>query len=104
MALKGDYDGVGEMLRAPWMQAEMKARAEKVKARAIATAPDAPLVGEGYKFEFRVESGVKENSKGTRRAYGRVVNGSDHAIYVEYGGGRTSHAHRTLGKALDAAK
>lgn len=97
---KASKAGIGEMLRAPWMQAEMKARAEKVKALAESIAP--VDTGE-YKSKFEVESGVKESSKGTRRAYGRVKNTAGHAIDVEYGGEHTP-AHRTLGKALDAAK
>lgn len=96
------YEGIGELLRSEAMQAEMHRRAEKVKALAEATAPDAPPYGEGYKYEFRVVSGVKTSSEGTRRAFGRVVNDSRHAIWVEYGGQNTP-AHRTLGRALRAA-
>jgi hypothetical protein len=97
------FKGIGEMLTAEFMQAEMLRRAEQVKVRAQATAPDAPPIGVGYKEDFEVTSGVKTSKKGTRRAYGRVTNNSDHARAVEYGFGDTPR-HRTLGKALDAAK
>lgn len=97
------YSGIGELLRAEFLQAEMARRAQKVKAAAEATAPDAPPLGEGYKYSFRVMWGVKTSAKGTRRAFGRVVNDSEHAIDVEYGGQNTP-AHRTLGRALRAAK
>lgn len=96
------YKGIGEMLTAEFMQAEMLRRAEQVKARAQATAPDATPLGEGYKFEFKASAGVKTSKKGTRRAFGRVTNDSDHAIWVEYGGQNTP-AHRTLGRALNTA-
>ena len=96
------YDGIGRLLTAEFMQAEMLRRAEKVKALAEATAPDAPPYGVGYKYEFRIESGIKTSSEGTRRAFGRVVNDSKHALFVEYGGQNTP-AHRTLGRALRAA-
>lgn len=100
---KPSYAGLGELLRAEFLQAEMARRAEKVKELAEATAPDYEPLGVGYKYEFRVMWGVKTSSKGTRRAFGRVVNDSEHALYVEYGGQNTP-AHRTLGRALRAAK
>jgi hypothetical protein len=99
---KPSYKGIGELLTSEFMQAEMLRRAEKVKALAEATAPDAPPLGVGYKEDFEVSSGVKTSKKGTKRAYGRVTNTSDHAVFVEYGGQNTP-AHRTLGRALRAA-
>lgn len=95
------YAGIGDMLTAEFMQAEMRRRAEKVKAAAEATAPDAPPYGVGYKYEFEVESGIRAEL--TRRAYGRVRNRSRHAMWVEFGG-RNTPKYRTLGRALDAAK
>jgi hypothetical protein len=97
-----DYKGIGELLCADFMIAEMARRAENVKGTAEATAPDAVPLGVGYKYEFEVTSGVKVSKKGTKRAYGRVTNHSDHARAVEYGLGNTPK-HRTLGRALDAA-
>lgn len=100
---RGSYKGIGELLCAPFIEAEMLRRAEKVKATAEAIAPDAVPLGVGYKYEFKVESGVRARKGGRhRRAYARVSNSSLHAIYVEYGGGNTPK-HRTLGRALDAA-
>jgi len=95
------YKGIGDMLTSKMMQAAMLKKAEKVKLRAEATAPDYKPKGVGYKFEFEVSSGVKTSKKGTRRAYGRVTNNSPHARWVEYGGKNTPR-HRTLGRALDA--
>lgn len=100
---KPNYKGMGDMLTSKSMQLALKARAEKVATRARATAPDYDPKGVGYKYEFEVSSGVKTSSKGTRRAYGRVTNTSEHARWVEYGG-KSTPRHRTLGKALDAAK
>jgi hypothetical protein len=100
---EASYTGIGEMLVAPFMVAEMRRRAEKVKAAAEAAAP----VDEGgthpgrYKASFHVDSGVREGK--TRRAYGEVTNDSPEAFYVEYGTKKTPR-HRTLGTALDAAK
>lgn len=94
---RADYDGIGEMLCASWMQADMHRRAEAVMAAAVAASP----VDTGdYVDSFEVESGVKHGK--TSRAYGRVTNTSDHARAVEYGLGNTP-AYRPLGKALDAA-
>jgi hypothetical protein len=97
------YRGIGELLTAEFLQAEMVRRAELVKAEAEATAPDYTPHGVGYKYEFEVTGGIKESKKGTKRAVGRVTNHSGHAIWVEFGGQNTP-AHRTLGRALDAAK
>lgn len=96
------YKGIGEMLCADFMIADMLRRAKNVEGVAHATAPDAPPYGVGYKYDFEVSSGVKTSAKGTKRAYGRVTNTSDHAVFVEYGGQNTP-AHRTLGRALRAA-
>lgn len=99
---RASYSGIGELLRSDFMQAEMRRRAEKVKALAESTAPDAPPYGVGYKYQFEVTSGIKTSKRGTKRAYGRVTNHSEHAIWVEFGGENTP-AHRTLGRALRAA-
>jgi Bacteriophage HK97-gp10, putative tail-component len=102
MAFRWDYKGGGEMLRTPEMQAEMRRRAEKVAAAAEAAAPVYPGPRGGqYKKSFSVSSGVRE--RGSRRAFGRVTNDAPEAFYVEYGN-RNTPRHRTLGRALDAAK
>jgi hypothetical protein len=92
-----DVAGFGEFLCGPAMQAEMRRRAEKVKARAEATAPvdrNSRHAGR-YKRSFRVVSGVREGK--TRRAFGRVVNDAPEATLVEYGS-RNNPRHRTLGR------
>jgi hypothetical protein len=109
------YEGIGELLKSPMIEAEMRARAEQVAALAEASAPVDPTSGHPgrYKGAFSVSSGVKPD-----RAYGRVENTAPEAIEVEYGRGeytttRTTadgktytvtigamDGHRTLGKAL----
>jgi hypothetical protein len=97
------YAGIGEMLVSGFMQAHMRARAEKVAALAQQIAPYDPDSKDGthYRDAFEVSSGVREGR--TRRAYGRVENHDDAAFYVEYGT-KNNPAHHTLGKALDAAR
>lgn len=103
---RASYHGVGEMLRSPWMQAEMRRRAEKVKAAAEAIAP----VGDPaydrhagrYKASFVVESGSRGGFK-RDRAYGKVTNSAPYAIWVEKGNSRTP-AHHVLRRALKAAE
>lgn len=97
-AYRKSYRGIGEMLTSPFMQAEMARRAELVKAEAIATAPED--TGE-YKSKFEVESGIQHRK--TARAYARVMNTDDKALWLELGTGDTPR-FRTLGKALGAAK
>lgn len=99
-----NYRGVGDMLRSDFMVAEMRKRAEKVRAQAEATAPvdtGGPHPGR-YKGSFAVESGIRSQD-GDRRAYGRVTNDAPEAFFVEFGT-KNNPRHRTLGKALDAAK
>jgi bacteriophage HK97-gp10 putative tail-component len=96
------YKGIGELLVADFIRAEMVRRAGKVLVRARATAPDYEPLGVGYVDEFELTSGTKVSKKGTRRAVATVRNGSKHALYVEFGGQNTP-AHRTLGRALSEA-
>jgi len=91
-----DYKGMGEVLRGEIGLAAVLPHAEKVKAKAEAIAPDAPPIGEGYKYEFSIETGIKDD--GTR-AVATVLNSSEHAFYVEFGT-KTTPRHRVLGRAL----
>lgn len=98
------YSGIGEMLNSDMIQRAMAIRGEKVKARAESIAPDATPLGEGYKYEFALEVGEHGGEK-KDRAFARVKNTSPHAIFVEFGNGTEKGVkHRTLGRALDAAK
>jgi len=99
---KPSYSGVGQMLRAGFLVADMHARAERVAAAAKANAPfdkDDPD-GQHYVDAFKVTSGVRHHK--TTRAYGRVSNDDQAAVPVEFGNKRTPE-HATLRKALDAA-
>lgn len=109
-----NYKAFGdEVLRAAFMVAEMAQRAAKVKARAEAIAPDATPFGEGYKFSFESSAGIGRRKDGKRTAIGTVSNTDPAGLIIEYGShegidrkGRkhgATPAHRTLGKALDAA-
>lgn len=100
MTFKMDYRGVGELLKSSAVEAEMLRRARKVLARCEATAPvdtGGPHPGR-YKASFSVSSGRRRD-----RAYAMVTNSSPEALFVEYGT-RNNPRHRTMGKALDAAK
>jgi len=100
---RASFEGIGTMLCSPEMQAEMRRRAEKVKAAAEAMAPFDPGSKDGthYKDSFTVESGVREGK--TRRAYGRVTNDDPAAFYIEWGTKDTPR-FRVLGRALDHAR
>ena len=97
-----DYEGFGELLQGPEMEAEMHAQAEAIRDRAVAIAPE--VTGD-YRRSFEVSSGVEATMTG-RRAVARVTNTSDHALAVEYGrGGRSGtpghKPHYPLTRALD---
>lgn len=90
---RGNYKGVGEMLRSPQMQREMESRAERVKARAVASSP----VDSGeYVQSFRVEGSIRPGK--SSRAIAKVINDSPHATYVEWGTSKTPR-YRVMGKA-----
>jgi len=106
MAYKQSYAGVGDLLRADFMVADMHARAERVKLAAEAIAPvgktsDGDKHPGRYKASFTVESGIRHGR--TSRAVGRVVNDSPEAFLVEWGN-RNTPRYRVLGKSLGAAK
>jgi hypothetical protein len=102
------YTGIGQMLVAPYMIEEMGARADRVLARCVETAPvyTGPFLDlhrGRYKASFhRSPETIKTSGKGTKRALGRVVNDSPEAFWVEYGT-RNNDAHHTMRNALDAA-
>lgn len=92
------YSGISELINSPRMVAEMRRRAEKVAARASATAPRD--TGQ-YSASFRVESG-SHGGAGKDRAYGRVENSDPAAFYVEFGTSRQEARH-PLRNALHSA-
>jgi hypothetical protein len=104
VTFKPNYTGIGEMLRSEFMEAEMLRRASKVLAVCEATAPyDPDPDGDvHYRDAFRVESsragGVHKD-----RAEAKVVNDHPKSFQIEMGTGDTPK-HRTMGKAIDAAK
>jgi hypothetical protein len=93
---QASYAGIGEMINAPRMVTEMRRRAENVAARASATARRGET-GQ-YAAGFRVESGTHGGSNNDR-AYGRVVNDDEGAVYEEFGTSRQGARH-TLRTAL----
>lgn len=97
----GSYEGIGEMLNSEWMEAAMKARAELGLGYAEAVAPvdeSGPHPGR-YKASFEVSSG-KHGGHHRDRAYGRLTNASEEALWVEVGT-KNNEAHHVLGRAMD---
>jgi Bacteriophage protein of unknown function (DUF646). len=94
---RGDYEGIGEILRSPQMQAEMRSRGEQVQARAEFLAPEETGA---YKSSFKVEVGIREGK--TRRAEAKVINDDEAAPYVEYGTSKTPR-YRVMGQAAGSA-
>jgi len=97
------YTGIGEMLRAPWMLADMVKRAKIVQAYAQATAPvsatgnDEDPAGT-YKDHFEIVP-VERGGSRLNRAEALVVNDDPAAVFVEYGT-INQEGHHTLLKAL----
>lgn len=86
---QADYRGIGEhILQAEWMRAHLVERAERLKAAAIAIAPEGdPSAGDEhpghYKESFEVTSGVQHRK--TSRVYARVTNTARYAAAIEFG-------------------
>lgn len=113
-AFQADYKGIGELLVSPQMQAHMLARAEQMKAAAVADAPFDPndKDGDHYKDHFYTESGVQHHK--TSRAYGLLGNNTvsktsargvdvSVAFLVEFGS-KNNPAHHTILRSIDAAR
>ena len=98
------YEAFGRIVLCEMMLPEVLKRAERVKARAEATAPyDAKSKdGTHYRDSFKAEAFIGPTGRGGIRAIGRVSNSDDAALFVEYGT-KNNPRHRTLGNALDAA-
>jgi len=102
---RGDYDGIGRMLRSEEMQLAMADRAERIAEAARADAPvdeTGPHPGR-YRDSFEVTHFVRVLSGGDRRACGRVTNTAPEAVFVEFGS-KNNDAHHTLLHAIDAAR
>jgi hypothetical protein len=100
-----DYEAFGEhVLRAPWMGAEMVARAERGKAFAESTAPydAADPTLRHYRDSFYV-TGTLHGGTRHDRAEGRLSNDDDAAVFVEFGNKNTEE-HATLRKAMDVMR
>jgi hypothetical protein len=86
------------------MQQAMLRMAEKIKTKAEAAAPMGDPRKDShagrYKDSFKVESG-RDGGRNKDRAYGRVLNDSPEAFYVEYGSSKIE-AHHTLLNAAQA--
>lgn len=99
------YEGIGELLRSPMMEAEMRRRAEKIKPAAESAAPIGDPATDThpgrYKASFRVVSGRAGGVKGDR-AFGRVLNDAPEAFYVEWGTSRQPARHVLLNAAAAA--
>jgi hypothetical protein len=101
------YQGLGDnVLRAAFMVAAMRERAERVKALAEAIAPvyagpDDRHRGR-YKASFSVSTTDHGGSKGMRAA-GIVTNSAPEAFVVEFGTSK-QRGHNTLRTALAAGR
>lgn len=90
--------GVGQMLRSPAMEAEMRRRAEVIRGAAVTMSPvyRGPTGGH-YKASWTVSS-TKRGARLRDRATATVSNGAYYARWVEYGTERV-HAHHVLLRA-----
>lgn len=96
------YQGLGLMLNAPFMVAEMERRMENAKALAESIAPVGDPATDKhsgrYLASFHVESG-DYGGVHDDRAWAELVNDAPEALYVEYGhAGR--EPYNTMLKAL----
>lgn len=95
---RASYSGIGALIRSAEMQQAMLRMAERIKSKAESTAPVGDPKEDShagrYRDSFKVESG-RDGGRNKDRAYGRVLNDSPEAFYVEYGSSKVA-AHHTL--------
>lgn len=93
--------GVGQMLRMPGMQAEMRRRAEVIKDVAVAISPtDVGGPHPGHYKESWEASSASRGARNRDRAVGYVRNTAYYARWVEYGNGTPAGpAHHVLLRA-----
>lgn len=91
------------VLKAPWMEAEMLARAEKVARRAKEIAPvdeTGPHPGR-YRDSITASVHIRPGAKG--RAVGVISSDAPEARFIEFGTEKMA-ARRTLALALDVLR
>jgi hypothetical protein len=102
---RASYKGIGQMLNMPEMVEEMGRRGQRVKDRAMETAPVGKPPDDShpgrYKAALREKHGAKGGEKNDR-AYSEVSNDSPEAAAVEFGYNETPK-YATLRKALPYA-
>lgn len=82
-----DHYGVGEMLRADFMEEAMRVHAEEIKARAIALAPIGQEARDDHPGRYKASFHVRSHRRGGAthdRAEAVVYNDAPEALYVEY--------------------
>ncbi|WP_406326675.1 hypothetical protein OG784_27380 [Streptomyces sp. NBC_01617] len=104
---RGNFDGIGRLLKHPGVQLACRRAALEVKEAAEARAPvgnpDSDRHSGLYKRSFDVipiEKNVPWRGKPRRRAGARVINTAPHALVVEYGNGVTPR-HAVFQKAIE---
>jgi hypothetical protein len=102
---EGSYAGLGEMIRSGFMEAEMRARAERVAALARAIAPVYKGPDDPHRGRYKESFVVSSTSRGgwrKNRAAGIVTSTDPDALEIEFGTSKEL-GHHTLRKALAAA-
>lgn len=100
MRIEISQDAIDEIRRNPRTAAYLAKKLEPVKQAAEQSAPDAPMIGRGYRDSFKIVAGIDAR----HGAIARVINFDYKASWVEFGahaGGKTLVLrYRTLGTAL----
>lgn len=102
---RGNYAGIGEMIKSPEMVRAMEHIANQIKDHAVAAAPVSRKSKHSgrYKNSFSVSSGPDGGWR-KNRAYGRVSNTAPEAFYVEYGTTKMAAMHILLNAAKRVGK
>lgn len=100
------YEGIGEMLRSPFVRAEMVRRADKIKEAAEARSPVGDPKKDPHSGRYKRSWHVSSTDRGGfrhDRASATVYNDSEEAVFVEFGTSRMRGRHVLKG-AIDAAR
>ncbi|MGW0984282.1 HK97 gp10 family phage protein [Streptomyces xiamenensis] len=99
--------GVGQVLKSPMVEAAMRARAEAIRATAIALSPVGDAADDPHPGLYKASWHVSSASSGGRRrdrATAKVWNSAPHARFVEYGTERVPAHHVLLRAALTGGR
>lgn len=103
---RANEQGMRDLLVSAGIKRQMKLIADKVMARCVETAPvgltdlDAGEYQRSFRTDVVIEPTLHGQYGSVPRAVGKVINDSDHAVFVEFGNGTIGETGRGTGQFI----